>query len=103
MRVYLFYSGVTDLTTHTKKHNFIEHFLRQCFKKCHYSTRELALSVQDVIPNNTVSEEVKLGEIAGRVVTDRFASSVNNSVLWDDDLTIGAAFRLFIRLFYSVG
>lgn len=84
-----------------QKHDFIEHFLRQYFQKCHYSTRELAFSVPRCHPNNTVSEEMKLGEIASRVMKDRFASSVNNSDLWDDDLTNRASLLLFIMIFCS--
>lgn len=84
-----------------QKHDFIEHFLRQYFQKCHYSTRELALSVPRCHPNNTVSEELKLGEIASRVMKDRFASSVNNSDLWNDDPTNRASLLLLIKILCS--
>lgn len=84
-----------------QKHDFIEHFLRQYFQKCHYSARELAFSVPRCHPNNTVSEEVKLVEIASRVMKDRFASSVNNSDLWNDDLTKRVSLLLLIRILCS--
>lgn len=46
---------------------------------------------------------MKLGEIAsGVAVEDRFTSSVNNSDLWDDDLTTGASL-LLLRVFCSAG
>lgn len=56
---------------------------------------------QDVILNNTVSENVKLGDTASRVGENRFASSVNNSDLWDDDLTNRASLLLLVRIFHS--
>ena len=86
-----------------QKHDFIDHFLRQYFQKCHYSARELAFSVPRCHPNNTVSEEVKLVEIASRVMKDRFASSVNNSDLWNDDLTkrVSLLFRILCSAQWS--